>query len=58
MEKDEEIIDGIIELPKVTRVEVIDHTGRAYSIRNVEVQLSYQDNAQTLKLFVKPKEKV
>jgi hypothetical protein len=52
----EEIVDGIIDLPKVTRLEVIDQTGRAYVIHNADVQLSYQDNARTLKIFVKPKE--
>jgi hypothetical protein len=51
----EEIVDGTFKLPKVTRLEVIDHTGRAYVIRNSEVELSYQDNARTLKIFVKPK---
>ena len=39
---------------KVTRVEVIDDTGRAYVNRNqdnaVEVQL--QDNGRTLKVFI------
>lgn len=55
MSKEEEIVDGILKLPKVTRLEVIDHTGRAYVIKNSEVELSYQDNARTLKIFVKPK---
>lgn len=55
MSEDEEIVDGILKLPKVTRLEVIDHTGRAYVIKNSEVELSYQDNARTLKIFVKPK---
>jgi hypothetical protein len=53
--EEEEIVDGTFKLPKVTRLEVIDHTGRAYVIRNSEVELSYQDNARTLKIFVKPK---
>lgn len=54
--KEEEIIDGMIILPKVTRFEVIDHTGRAYVIRDAqEIALSYQDNAKTLKVFVKYK---
>jgi len=56
MNKEEEIVDGTFKLPKVTRLEVIDHTGRAYVIKNSEVELSYQDNARTLKIFVKPKE--
>lgn len=53
--KEEEIVDGSIILPKVTRLEVIDHTGRAYVIHAAkQVELSYQDNARTLKIFVTP----
>ena len=55
------LYDEIVELEKtdisteeVTRVEVIDDTGRAYVNRNqdnaVEVQL--QDNGRTLKVFI------
>jgi hypothetical protein len=53
MKEDEVIVDGIIKLPIVTRVEVIDENGRSYVNYNVEVELSYQDSAQTLKLFLK-----
>ena len=53
MKEDEVIVDGIIKLPRVTRVEVIDENGRSYVNYNVEVELSYQDSAQTLKLFLK-----
>ena len=54
-EHEEEIVDGSIILPRVTRLEVIDHTGRAYVINNAEqVELFYQDEARTLKVFVKP----
>jgi hypothetical protein len=53
MKEDEVIVDGIIKLPRVTRVEVIDENGRSYVNRGVEVELSYQDSAQTLKLFLK-----
>jgi hypothetical protein len=53
MKEDEVIVDGIIKLPRVTRVEVIDENGRSYVSNNVEVKLSYQDSAQTLKLFLK-----
>lgn len=53
--KEEEIVDGTFKLPKVTRLEVIDKTGRAYVIKDAEVELSYQDNARTLKIFVKPR---
>lgn len=56
-ETKEEIIDGIIQLPKVTRFEVIDDTGRAYVMYNANVELSYQDGARTLKVFLKPRKK-
>ena len=57
----EKLYDEIVELEntdisteEVTRVEVIDDTGRAYVNRNpdnaVEVQL--QDNGKTLKVFI------
>jgi hypothetical protein len=53
MKEDEVIVDGIMKLPKVTRVEVIDENGRSYVKYGVEVELSYQDDARTLKLFLK-----
>jgi hypothetical protein len=53
MRENEIIVDGIMKLPRVTRVEVIDENGRSYVNYNVEVELSYQDSAQTLKLFLK-----
>ena len=53
MKEDDVIVDGIIKLPRVTRVEVIDDNGRSYVNYNVEVELSYQDDARTLKLFLK-----
>ncbi len=38
---------------RVTRVEVIDETGRAYTMWDVtNVELSLQDDERTLKLFV------
>ncbi len=40
------------EVKKVTRFEVIDETGRAYSRRNVSVELSLQDDKRTLKVFI------
>jgi hypothetical protein len=41
------------EIPeRVTRVEVIDETGRAYSRRNVYVRAMCQDDGRTLKLFI------
>jgi hypothetical protein len=46
----------ITTLPEVTRVEVIDDTGRAYSKWDVkDVQLSFQDGDKTLKIFLKGK---
>jgi conjugal transfer/entry exclusion protein len=36
----------------VTRVEVVDDAGRAYTGWNVRVALSYQDDGRTLKVFV------
>lgn len=42
-------------MENVTRVEIIDETGRAYVRYEVEVELSLQDNDRTLKVFVMPK---
>ena len=40
--------------PKVTRVEVIDSRGRAYMEYNAaDVQVSFQDDEKTLKVFLK-----
>jgi len=47
----------VIDFSKVTRVEVIDNKGRAYTkwdVNNVELQL--QDDERTLKLFVQYEE--
>ena len=38
---------------KVTRFEVIDKNGRAYTQRDCKVELSYQDDDRTLKVFIK-----
>ena len=44
----------MIDINDVTRVEVIDHTGRAYVSMHVKgVSLSLQDDEKTLKVFVK-----
>ena len=44
---------------KVTRFEVIDHTkdmlGRVYVKNNTEVELSFQDDGKTLKVFITDK---
>ena len=45
-----------IKLPKVTRVEVIDDSGRAYTKWNVKVEAQLQDNERTLKIFVYKKD--
>ena len=44
----------------ITRFEVADETGRVY-VRDhrrdpVQVELSYQDDGRTLKVFVRPRE--
>ena len=38
----------------VTRFEVIDENGRAYTEHYCNVELSYQDDGRTLKVFIKP----
>ena len=48
---------AIVEHPNLTRIEVIDETGRAYVRRGVSVTLSYQDDGRTLKVFVKERAK-
>jgi hypothetical protein len=43
-----------LDLSEVTRVEVIDPTGRAYVALDIEeVALSLQDGYKTLKIFIK-----
>lgn len=37
----------------VNRFEVIDENGRSYSKHNIKIDLSYQDEGKTLKVFVK-----
>jgi hypothetical protein len=37
----------------VTRFEVIDENGRAYTEHYCKVELSYQDDGRTLKVFIK-----
>lgn len=36
----------------VTRLEIIDKQGRVYSQWNCTIELSYQDDGKTLKIFV------
>jgi hypothetical protein len=45
---------NITPYPDVTRVEVIDSTGRAYTKWDVkDVQISIQDDGRTMKIFLK-----
>lgn len=37
----------------VTRFEVIDENGRVYTAKECKVELSYQDDGRTLKVFIK-----
>jgi len=41
---------------RVTRFEVVDENGRAYVRWKVRIELSYQDEGRTLKVFVKDRE--
>ena len=42
---------------QVTRFEVIDEEGRSYTKYNVEdIELSFQDDGRTLKVFLKVKD--
>jgi len=49
---DEEVAEKQ-KISNVTRFEVIDETGRIYTICGCKLELSWQDNASTLKVFVK-----
>ena len=44
---------------KVTRVEIIDENGRSYTNfdPNNKVELSFQDNERTIKVFISNREK-
>ena len=49
--------EDIADTSKVTRFEVIDENGRVYvknSLYNCHLELSYQDDGRTLKVFIKP----
>ena len=46
--------EDMADTSKVTRFEVIDENGRAYTQRHCKVELSYQDDGRTLKVFIKP----
>lgn len=49
--------EDMADTSKVTRFEVIDENGRAYTQRDCNVELSYQDDGRTLKVFIKPLDK-
>ena len=42
---------------KVTRFEVIDADGRVYTAHEASIDLSYQDDGKTLKVFVRQRRK-
>ena len=48
------LMNHITPLPDITRVEVIDDQGRSYSQWDVrDVQVSFQDDDRTLKIFLR-----
>lgn len=49
--------EDMVDTSKVTRFEVIDENGRAYTEHYCKVELSYQDDGRTLKVFIKPLDK-
>ena len=50
----QQVFVGNEQLEKVTRVEVIDKSGRVYTNHNIkDLELSLQDDGRTLKLFSK-----
>jgi hypothetical protein len=42
-------------LKNITRLEIIDDTGRAYVTHNIKITLSIQDEGRTLKIFTDEK---
>lgn len=52
------------QLPKVNRVEVIDHRGRSYTLDpraypgyDITVSTDFQDDGRTLKIFISVRDK-
>ena len=45
------------DISKVTNVEIIHQYGAKYKRNNCKVELSYQDDGRTLKVFIKPLDK-
>lgn len=56
MNKDQQEAEKLNEsLKEVTRFEIIDDSGRALVRRDIKVELSLQDEARTLKVFLTSK---
>lgn len=49
-----EVFKAIVK--SITKLEVIDESGRVYVYNECKIELSYQDDGRTLKIFVKNKE--
>lgn len=47
----------LIDFSNITRLEVINETGRVLSWWNISIVPSMQDDGRTLKLFIKPLQK-
>lgn len=45
----------MMDTSKITRVEVIDETGRAYTRWDVKAEVCIQDEGRTMKIFVHDK---
>jgi len=48
--------EDVADILKITRFEVIDESGRLYTRHNCKVELSYQDDGRTLKVFLSKKD--
>jgi hypothetical protein len=51
------LIDATMQInnERLSRVTVVDESGRVYERRNLDVRLSLQDEGRTLKVFVNPR---
>lgn len=47
----------MVEIDKITRLEVIDSEGRSYTIWDADLLFSVQDEGRTLKIFASKKVK-
>ena len=52
-QKEQSELDAELQTKNITRVEVIDSTGRAYACHSAKVELSFQDEGKTLKVILK-----